>query len=186
MNNPEKIFDAILVKECQSGNTKAVTLLVKRWHGKLCKQAYWYTKDATVAKDIVQDGWGVILKSLDKLKDPYCFGGWATRIVVRKSIDWLRKQKKEMNQLKLYHESTTISNVDTNAEPTNDAHALLKKAIKELPEEQQLVLQLFYLHEHSLQEMSTLLKIPKGTVKSRLFTAREKLKKLVKNRNYEK
>ncbi|MEM7087062.1 MAG: sigma-70 family RNA polymerase sigma factor [Bacteroidota bacterium] len=186
MNNPEKIFDALLVKECQSASTKALTLLVKRWHGKLCKQAYWYTKDAAVAKDIVQDSWSVILKRLNTLKDPYSFGSWATRIVVRKSIDWLRKQKTERNQLKSYHESTTISRMDVDDVTPHDQHTLLRKAIMDLSEEQQLVLHMFYLHEQSLQEISALLGIPKGTVKSRLFTAREKLKQLLKNRNYEK
>ena len=186
MNNPEKIFDAMLVKECQSGNAKAVSLLVKRWHVKLCKQAHWYTKDAAVAKDIAQDGWGVILKNLGNLKDPYSFGSWAMRIVIRKSIDWLRKQKTEMNQLKLYHESTIIPDVDLNTGTNDDKHNLLRSAIKALPEEQQLVLHMFYIHEHSLREISIQLKIPTGTVKSRLFTAREKLKQLLKNRNYEK
>jgi len=186
MNNPEKIFDALLVKECQSGNNRAVTLLVKRWHVKLCSQAYWYTKDAAVAKDIAQDGWGVILKSIGSLKDPYSFGSWAMRIVVRKSIDWLRKQKTETNQLKLYHESTIIPDVDLNNGANDHKHILLRSAIKALPEEQQLVLHMFYIHEQSLREISTQLKIPTGTVKSRLFTAREKLKQLLKNRNYEK
>ena len=186
MNKPEKIFDALLVKECQSGNTDAVNLLVKRWHVKLCKQAYWYTKDRAVAKDIVQDGWSVILKRIGSLSDPYSFGSWAMRIVVRKSIDWLRKQKTELNHLKQYHESNTISNVDDHATFAEDRHALLRNAIKKLPEEQQMVLHMFYLHEHSLREISTTLKIPSGTVKSRLFKAREKLKQLLKNRNYEK
>lgn len=186
MNKPEKIFDALLVKEYQSGNTKAVALLVKRWHVKLCKQAFWYTKDAAVAKDIAQDGWGIILKSLGGLRDPYCFGSWATRIVVRKSIDWLRQQKKEQNQLKLYYESTTISIVDADQTSANPNHVLIRKAIKGLPEEQQLVLLMFYIHEQSLAEIASILNIPAGTVKSRLFTAREKLKKIVKNRNYEK
>jgi len=186
MNKPDQIFDALLVKEYQSGNKKAVSLLVKRWHNKLCKQAYWYSKDAAVAKDIAQDSWGVILKSLGGLKDPYSFGSWAKRIVVRKSIDWLRKQKTEVNQLKMYHESTIIPDVDANTITPDNALIILRNAIKALPEEQQLVLHMFYLHEHSLNEISDLLKIPKGTVKSRLFTAREKLKKLLKNRNYEK
>ncbi len=57
--------------------------------------------------------------------------------------------------------------------------------IKGLPVPQQLVIRLFYLEERSIYEISQLLNISTGTVKSRLFHAREKLKKSIKNKSYE-
>ena len=44
MNKPEKIFDGLLVLQCQNGDKKSFSLLVKRWHHKLCKQAYFTQK----------------------------------------------------------------------------------------------------------------------------------------------
>jgi len=68
MNNPEKVFDGLLVLQCQNGDKKAFSILVKRWHTKLCNQAFFYTKDRDAAKDIAQDSWNVIIKKNIQLK----------------------------------------------------------------------------------------------------------------------
>jgi RNA polymerase sigma-70 factor (ECF subfamily) len=72
-------------------------------------------------------------------------------------------------------------------EPKNEESIkkALLKAINELPIEQQQAIRLFYVEEYSLKEIGDLLNISVGTVKSRLFHAREKLKVQFKNRNYE-
>lgn len=64
----EKTLDGILVQEFQSGNKKALTKLVKRWHKTFCEKAYWIVKDADVAKDIAQDSWRVIINKIEDLK----------------------------------------------------------------------------------------------------------------------
>jgi len=59
---PEKVFDAYLVLQHQSGDRKALGLLVKRHHYGFCNHAHWYTKDIDSSKDIVQESWNVIIK----------------------------------------------------------------------------------------------------------------------------
>jgi RNA polymerase sigma factor (sigma-70 family) len=186
MTNSNKIFDSWLVVQYQSGNEKGITLLVKRWHMRFCKHAYYYTKDLDSAKDIAQDSWGVIMKRIGSLKDTNKFGSWAMTIVTRKSIDWLRKRKKETTRKELYHDNDTVATTNDLVEDSENALNLIRQLITRLPKEQQLVLTLFYMEEFTINEISEILKIPSGTVKSRLFKAREKLKQILKNRNYEK
>ena len=185
MTNPHKIFDGLLVMQGQNGNKKAISLLVKRWHKKLCKQAFWYTKDMDLAKDVAQDSWGVILKNLKSLKDPNSFGSWALTITTRVAIDGIRKSKKERDHLKTQYDTLGETTHGIGIDDTDDPIMSLRKAIKELPQNQQIILNLFYLEEFSIQKISDILDIVPGTVKSRLFTAREKLKIILKNRNYE-
>lgn len=182
MNKPEKIFDGLLVLQCQKGDKKAFSLLVKRWHAKLCKQAFFYTKDIDVSKDIAQDSWNVIIKRIASLKEPNSFGSWALTIVNRKAIDWFRQHKKNENKLHTYYENSKV-NYDTDNNNNSDGgnSKIVLKAIKKLPENQQIILRLFYVEEYSILEISKILNISKGTVKSRLFYAREKLKSIVKN-----
>jgi len=187
MNKPEKIFDGLLVLQCQNGDKKAFSLLVKRWHAKLCKQAYFYTKNIDIAKDIAQDSWGVIINKISSLKEPNSFGAWALTIVNRKAVDWLRKQKKHKERLYTYYENSrtdydTNSNTNNIEDVTINITKTILKTIKKLPGNQQIILTLFYVEEYSIHEISTILNISKGTVKSRLFYAREKLKAIVKNR----
>lgn len=181
MENNRKILDGKLVLRCLNGDKNAYTDLVKKWHQRFCKQAYWYTKDKDVAKDIAQESWATIFKNLHVLKEPTSFGSWALSIVNRKSIDTLRKQQQTQEKLKEYGKDTSHKNTafaDDNS--VNDSHKIIMKAINNLPENQQIVLRLFYLKEYSIIEISKMLKISKGTVKSRLFYAREQLKSILK------
>ncbi len=195
MNKPEKIFDGLLVLQYQNGDKKALALLVKRWHVKMCKQAYWYTKNIDVAKDIAQDSWGVILKNMHSIKDTNSFGSWALTIVNRKAIDWIRRSKKTNEKLYQFYENSkanyeTIENnnnidIDSNIVTINRTKTIIS-AINNLPENQQIIIRMFYLEEYTIQEISVILKISKGTVKSRLFYAREKLKLTLKSIKNEK
>ncbi len=94
-------------------------------------------------------------------------------------MDWLRKNKKERDSIKGLAEEPQDN--DENSTPVKIVRQLLKK----LPEKERLILSLFYLEGHKIHEISTILNIPPGTVKSRIFYAREHLKKKYKEVNYE-
>jgi len=170
---PNKIFDALLVLQYQAGDKKALGMLVKRHHNRFCSHANWYLFDLDTSKDVVQDCWGIIMNKLSDLKDPNSFSSWAMRIVTRKSIDFLKQNKTKREKLRQYQ----FTNLEgTNNEEKNTEIIKLQQAIKSLPNDQQIVLRLFYTQEYSLLEISNILDISVGTVKSRLFHAREKLK----------
>lgn len=184
MDKSDEILDSWLVEKYQFGHKSALTLLVKRWHGKFCKQAYWYTNDFDVAKDIAQDSWKIIINKFDSLNDSTKFGGWALLIVKRQSIDYIRKVKKTKENLYNYEQIIKSSGSLIETDNTDIIYVILK-TIKVLPENQQLILRLFYLESNSLIQISEILKISKGTVKSRLYYAREKLKTILKDKYYE-
>ncbi|WP_396601416.1 RNA polymerase sigma factor [Algibacter sp. R77976] len=174
----QKVFDGVLVRQFQSGNKNALATLVKRWHKTFCEKAYWIVKDADVAKDIAQDSWSIIINKINHLKTPESFGIWALRIVYTKSLDWVKANKKLQNIIVENQRNQDAFHVEKdNNEPLKVA---LLKTIKMLPDNQQIVIRLFYLQEYSLKEISSILQISEGTVKSRLFHAREKLKQNLK------
>ncbi len=173
----KKVFDALLVLQHQSGDKKALGLLVKRHHHRLCRHSFWYTRDIDAAQDIVQDCWGIIIKKLNGLRDPNTFGSWALRIVTRKSLDFLDSNKYQREKLKAMRAEDEDREA---AELRQSDIQRLQKAIRSLPHDQQVVLKLFYTQEYSLKEIGGILDISVGTVKSRLFHAREKLKSILK------
>jgi RNA polymerase sigma-70 factor (ECF subfamily) len=186
MSSSKHIFDSWLVLQYQAGNDKAISLLVNRWHKKLCRHACWYTKDIDSAQDVVQDSWNIILRKLGSLREPDSFGSWAFSIVTRKSIDWLRKNSTETNTLKKYYDDNYSISTNDHHDTNKPVLTLMKRLINELPDGQRLVLNLFYLEALSIKNISEILRISEGTVKSRLFNAREKLRMELKTRNYEK
>ena len=165
----EQLVDEILVMDCQSGNVKALEKLVSRWQKRLWQYAYNLTGDSEAAWDITQDSWLGIIKGLRKLHDPAKFKAWAYRITTNKSIDWIRKTK-AVKQISI--------------EEVQDHHHKERKdtGVKELLEKldirKRAVLNLYYFEQLTVPEISVALKIPKGTVKSRLASARKELKEL--------
>lgn len=158
-----------------SGDKKSLAILVKRWHKAFCDKAYWLVKDKDVAKDIAQESWSTIIDKLENLNDPKRFKYWALRIVCNKSTDWLRLQTKQQKRTVDY-----VGDIENNQSQSIENEGLKKAllaAINELSNNQRMIIQLFYIENYSLKQISELLEISVGTAKSRLFYAREKLKK---------
>ncbi len=185
MKNLENLSDANLILKYQSGDKKAISILVKRWHLKFCKFAFWYVKDADIAKDIAQESWAIIIDKIYELKEPEKFKSWAISIVNRKSIDWIRAKNREDNKLHtLFNEKSKPDLYEMN-EVDQNRKQLLLTSIQNLSDEQRMVIKLFYTQNYRLKEISEILKISVGTAKSRLFHAREKLKTILKQKDHE-
>ena len=140
-----------------------------------------FIKDTDLAVEIAQESWVSIYKSIGKLKDPALFRFWAYKIVQRRSADWIRKEQRKRASL----EEVTRQPVETQ-EPEamkegEDRVAQMLAAIKQLPEEHQQILKLFYLEKVPIKALASMLSLPQGTVKSRLYYAREQLRKQLKN-----
>ena len=176
--SPENILTELLVISSQRGDEKAINLLVKKWHPKLVRQAYRLTGNKEMAHDVVQESWQGIIKGLTKLRDPVTFPAWAYQIVSRRSADWIRKIQRERKNSDV---NQSIIDLTDEEEDPEDKLKVLRRALRELPNEQRVILDLFYLEQQSVKNISGILMLPTGTVKSRLFYAREHLKKIYKN-----
>ncbi|MEM9142097.1 MAG: sigma-70 family RNA polymerase sigma factor [Bacteroidota bacterium] len=173
----QRVFDGFLVLQYRSGDKGAMGLLVKRHHLAFCRHSWGYTRDMEASKDIVQDCWRIILKKQNGLKNPNAFSSWALRIVTRKTLDYLNRRRRDRQHLEALQKEAVVSQDQEG--PATETE-LLRKAIWRLPPNQQRVLRLFYVQGYALREVSDILGVSVGTVKSRLFHAREKLKVVLK------
>lgn len=123
--------------------------------------------------DALQDALMSIYQNFKQLKDLKFFSTWATRIVINKCYDLLRKSK---NNVVPFDEN--IENDLKNSE--SDVYEIdqygIRLAIESLNEELKLITILYYYDDYSVNEISKIVDIPVGTVKSRLSRAREILK----------
>jgi len=170
-NRSNKILDELLVLHAQDGDNKSLELLVKRWHKKLVGYCYKQTNDLEASKDLVQESWQAIIKGIKSLKDPAKFRIWAFRIVHNKVISWIRERQKER-----ILEQEVVQEIEYSMGEEPD-FGPIRRAIDKLPNEQKTILTFFYQHNYSLKEISEILNINVGTVKSRLYHARQKVKK---------
>lgn len=163
------IEDQLLVMAARDGDVEALEKLVGRWQKRLWRYVYRRTANSQVTWDITQQCWLEIIKGIRRLNDPACFKAWVYRIATNKLIDWLKTKNKEQ------HRKLDSIDVDTHQ---NDDDLRVKELLHKLKPASRTVLSLYYLEELSVTEISIALRVKPGTVKSRLFTAREELKAL--------
>jgi RNA polymerase sigma-70 factor (ECF subfamily) len=168
------IEDELLVVRCQLGERPAFDQLIQRWHGPLGIYVQRMTGDDQAAQDIVQDVWLSVLRGIGRLRDGSKLRAWLFGIARHRLMDWWREQ----------YATPILNDVDVTAiaaeDPPADLEAELKTMEHELarlPVIEREALTLFYLKELSLAEVAEVLGIPVGTVKSRLFRARQWLRR---------
>jgi len=171
--------DKYLIERFISGDKSTLAILVKRWHKIFCEKAFWVLRDKDLSKDVAQECWIIIINKLHTLKNAESFKNWALRIIYTKAIDAHKRRIRESRELNMV-EAKAYAASNEKEDKTILKRKLLS-AIQDLSKDKQDIIRLFYVEEYSLKEISAFLKIPVGTVKSRLFKAREKLKSIIKS-----
>ncbi|MBC7770673.1 MAG: RNA polymerase sigma factor [Phycisphaerales bacterium] len=166
----EQALDDYLVLLAQSGSQEAFARLVARWTPKLLAFAARTLGTTEAAKDVVQDTWESAVRGLMRLDDPARFGPWLYTIASRKCADALRsKYRRTRNDAAIDAPNETV---DSNPDDALD----LAAALKRLPPEQRVAVSLFFGEGMSIAEIAAATGAPSGTVKSRLFAARNALR----------
>lgn len=163
-----------MILQCQQGDVASFDQLVRRWQEPLLNYTHRLTGDRAAAQDIVQETWMVVIRGLLTLKDVTRFRAWLYRIASHKCQDhWRRKRVRQQVAEELQQQSATP------AGPANANQSEVDAAFRRLPPESRVVLALMYLEDFSIGEMARVLSLPEGTVKSRLFHARQQLRQLM-------
>jgi len=170
----EPIADELLVMECQDGSPRALERLVGRWQKRLWRYAYRLTGNAEAAWDVTQESWLGVIRGLSRLNDPARFRPWVYQIVTRKADDWIARNTKTRRRRVETSPEVPERSPGQDGEESDGFRGLLGK----LPDHSRTVLALYYLEGLPVAEIARVLAIPKGTVKSRLHTARNEFKAL--------
>jgi RNA polymerase sigma factor (sigma-70 family) len=166
-----------LVEKAQDGDLKAYEKLIERFKPMAFGYSYSILKESDNAEDAVQESFIEAYYKLNALRQPEAFPGWFKRIVFKHCDRILRKPGSK--NLRLPEDGNRI--VSPEPEPDkvvekNELYRQVNSMIDSLPEEQRVVLTLFYIKDHSIKDISGFLEISTATVKKRLHDSRQKLK----------
>ena len=123
--------------------------------------------------DAIQEALISIYKNYEKLGNEKFFSTWATRIIINKCYDLLRKRKNNIVPIDELIENNPSMGQNDKYEIDESG---IKQAINFLNDDVKLIVVLYYYDNYSVKEISEIVNIPEGTVKSRLSTARKFLK----------
>lgn len=171
---PEQVLDEYLVLQAQSGSRAAFAQLVMRWSPRLLRYATRNLSNADAASDVVQETWASALRTINRLGDPARLAPWLYAIATRRCIDAVRQMSRR-RRLRSQAEVDVVIAGET-ASSSHDGNLDLAAAIRRLPPDQRLTISLHYGEDLTVEEVAMALKVPSGTIKSRLFHARRTLK----------
>lgn len=174
---------------CQKGETDAFEVLVERHQKKMLNIAYRMMGDYDEACDVTQEAFVAAYKSIKKFKAEAKFSTWLYRIVVNYSKNRLKQlsglakregvslDETEEKRADAMMNSSLVSHANPGTQmETREREAHVQKCISSLDEDYREVLVLRDIQGFSYDEIKDILKIPDGTVKSRLSRARNALK----------
>ena len=173
MRTRERIVDEWLVLAVQARRADAFERLAARWHPRLLRHAWRLTGDAEGAREAVQDAWLAVALGIGRLRDPAAFGAWALRITTRRCTDWIAHRRRQRRRLADLGAAEAVAAA---ADPPDDDVARVREAIRRLGPDERALLAMYYTEGFGVAEIAAALGIPVGTVKSRLYHARERLR----------
>lgn len=177
----KKMNDETLVSRMQIGDKDAFDEVYTKYRQQIMKMAYLIVGNVPDAEDLAQETFITCYLHCKELKDGKQLKSWLFRILTRSAWKCSEKKKRELPD----------EDIGTKADKAYDAlvldHVILSeqkteiaRAVAELDMKYRVVVILYYYNQLSTKEISNILECMEGTVKSRLFGARKKLRKSLK------
>jgi RNA polymerase sigma factor (sigma-70 family) len=177
--NRDPRVDALLAVRCQLGERAAFDELISRWHEPLWRYLRRLSSNDDIARDLAQDTWLRVFRGIARLREPAKLRSWLFGIARNVAMDRFRSQYAEGTQADVDLEELPAPD-DVNLE---EEFTTLESGLANLALLEREALTLFYLRELSLEEIAGLVGVPVGTVKSRLFRARQMLRRTLEGTN---
>jgi RNA polymerase sigma-70 factor (ECF subfamily) len=184
--------DLELVRRCKEGDQRAFRILVERYQKRVYAVAFGMVKDREEAMDIAQDAFVKVHKYLDHFKGDASFYTWIYRITANLAIDRIRARRVRDSvefddRFRKDEEGGGGEGILATRLGSNPQKAALRRelaekiqgALEQIPEKHREILVLREVEGMSYEELAAVLKIPKGTVMSRLFHARAKMQRIL-------
>ncbi len=183
--SPAPVEESALVRSARRGDLAAYDELVKRYQERIYATIYHMTSNHEDANDLAQDSFIKAFQALKSFKGGSSFYTWLYRIAVNKTINFLKQRKNRIHM--------SLNDMDFNAEHNPDLIALisdktprreaglselqekLNAAMLKLSEPHRLVVVLHDVQGQSHEEIAKIMDCNIGTVRSRLFYARQQL-----------
>ena len=179
--------DLVLVKRVQRGDKTAFDLLVRKYQHKVVKLALRYVRNPAEAEDIAQEAFIKAYRALPQFRGDSAFYTWMYRIAINTAKNSLASRDRspiaydlDLNDPEESHSvQTKLQDPDTpeGMALTEEIRLIVNSAIEALPEELKTAIVLRELDGLSYEEIAAAMECPVGTVRSRIFRAREAIDK---------
>jgi len=180
--NSERLLDEIAILEYRAGKVEALEKLITRWQVRLHAYLASMLENRGDAWDVSQEVWLAVIAALNRKGEIANFPGWLFAVARNNCLARRRDKHVSLDEETLEGPSEGDEAVAA-AIAAEDAR-MLSQCIAQLPSAHREALALHYVDDLSVGEIGEILGIPVGTVQTRLFYARRKLKALLGRKGY--
>lgn len=172
-----------LIKKMQGGDSSAFEEIFHLYGQKAVRTAFFITGNRFLSEDVVQEAFILCYRKIGNLKNPELFKPWFFKIVTRLSWKYQSRGGKETPVRDIFERAEkALTGRDGSFEIFKKSeYEELYAAINKLDKKSKTIIILFYFNDFSIKEISRIMDCFQGTVKSRLFNSRKKLKKYLKD-----
>ncbi len=174
--------DEAIVKRVQAGEVDAYNILVIRYQHKVAQVVTKFLGNSADVSDVAQEAFIKAYKAINSFRGESSFYTWLYRIVVNCAKTFIESNRKMANSVDV--DSEEFASIDTQGTLTSrdtpdriiesqELQQVILRAMNELPEELRQAITLREVDGMSYEDMSVILQIPVGTVRSRIFRARQ-------------
>jgi RNA polymerase sigma-70 factor (ECF subfamily) len=171
--------DQDLVIQLQHGSLDALGALYDQYRQLVYRTALFITGDSEAASDLLQDVFLRLYRFAGRIDSQRPLEPWLYRMTTNLAYTWVKRNRRWFRPLEEIADwiSGGSSDPPYSQVELDDEWRLVQQAVTALPLQQRVVVVLYYLNDLSLQEISEIIEVPVGTVKSRLHYGRNALKK---------
>ena len=183
LENTTAASDQAIVERVQQGDKDAYNILVLRYQHKVCDIAYKYVNNYVDANDIAQESFIRAYRALANFRGESSFYTWLYRIVSNTAKSYLEQNQKHRYSVDVDDpefdsqqdvKGLLISNDSPDALLESDElHKIVSQAMEDLPEDLKRAIVLREVEEMSYEDIASIMDTPIGTVRSRIFRARQ-------------
>ncbi|QCX38299.1 sigma-70 family RNA polymerase sigma factor [Aureibaculum algae] len=180
--NQTKFLHRDLIKKCKKNNCKAQMKVYDLYCDAMFKTAFNFMKDKALAEDMMQESFIKAFQKLNQFNESVAFGAWLKKIVINQCLDYLKRRKLTIVEINENH--LQLSDEDNWKVQSSISIDQVYYAIEQLAENYKITLKLFLLEGYDHQEIAQILNITEVASRSQLFRAKNKLKEMLKQKNY--
>jgi len=177
------MFQSNVVEKCKVNDRAAQLQLYRKYCDGMYIVAVRFVKNTDDAEDVLQEAFIKAFQKIHQFKGDVTFGAWLKRIVINKSIDFL-KSKKEIKVPLDEGYMQVVEDDDNWSISTTISIEQVRCAIDELQSKYKYVVLMYLLEGYDHQEIAQVLNISESACRTRLLRGKGKLKELLKERNY--
>ncbi|OEF27778.1 RNA polymerase sigma factor RpoE [Vibrio rumoiensis] len=185
----EQLTDQVLIERVQSGDKQAFNLLVIKYQNKVCSLISRYIKNSGDVPDVAQEAFIKAYRAIPNFRGESAFYTWLYRIAVNTAKNHIVAQSRrppasdvDAEDAEYYESGSALKEISNpeNLTLSEELKQVVFQAIEALPEDLKTAMTLRELEGLSYEEIAEVMDCPVGTVRSRIFRARDAVEKKIR------